>query len=96
MPERVERLALAIDGIADAATAGVTDRHGVARIALAVVAPDGIDPDTVARALRPDLGDATPRIVVRVAELPRTETGKLRRPEVRDLIQARLGPLIEF
>jgi long-chain acyl-CoA synthetase len=96
MPERVERLALALHGISDAAAAGVTDRHGVARIALAVVAPDGLDPDAVAAALRPALGDATPRIVLRVAELPRTETGKLRRAAVADLIQARLGPLIEF
>jgi acyl-coenzyme A synthetase/AMP-(fatty) acid ligase len=96
MPELVERYALALDGIVDAATVPVTDRHGVARIALALVAPDGLDPDAVATALRPDLGAATPRVVVRVAELPRTETGKLRRDAVAELVQARLGPLIEF
>ncbi len=96
MPERVERLALAIDGIADAATARVTDRHGVARIALAIVAPEGVDPDVVVAALQPDLGDATPRIVLRVDGLPRTETGKLRRDAVAESIQARLGPLFEF
>jgi acyl-coenzyme A synthetase/AMP-(fatty) acid ligase len=96
MPERVERLALAIDGIVDAAASGVTDRHGVARVGLAVVAPHGLDPDAVAAALRRDLGDATPRIVLRVGELPRTETGKLRRDAVAELIQARLGPLFEF
>lgn len=96
MPERVERLALAIDGVVDAAAAGVTDRHGVASVALAIVAPEGLDADRITAALRPALGDATPRIVVRVGELPRTETGKLRRTELADLIQARLGPLIEF
>jgi acyl-coenzyme A synthetase/AMP-(fatty) acid ligase len=96
MPERVERLAVALDGIVDAAAAGVTDRHGVARIALAIVAPNAIDPDVVSAALRPHLGDATPRVILRVAELPRTETGKLRRDAVADLVQARLGPLIEF
>jgi long-chain acyl-CoA synthetase len=95
-PERVEQAALGHPGIRDAAAFAVADTRGVAAIGLAVVVDDGTDLQRLVAALRRELGDAAPRVCHRVAMLPRTENGKLRRGEIAADVQSRLNRTIEF
>lgn len=88
-PSEVENIVLAHPGVADAAVVGARDpeRGTVVR---AVVVLNGTVPreDVTAQiqeAVRTGLGrHAWPRIVDFVAELPRTETGKIRRNLLRE------------
>ncbi|GAA2086312.1 hypothetical protein GCM10009840_24840 [Pseudolysinimonas kribbensis] len=95
-PERVEQAALRQPGVRDAAAFAVSDARGVAAVGLSVVTDDGVDSQRLVAALRRELGDATPRICHRVASLPRTENGKLRRAQIAADVQSRLDRTIEF
>ncbi len=94
-PERVEELAYEVAGVEDACAGAVVDQRGMKQVALAYVGDLG-DPDAALASLRAALGDAAPRIVVRVAALPRTATGKLRRAEVAADIERRVQSRIEL
>src|SRR5690606_39027980 len=57
----------------------------------AVVADAMIDPTDATDRLRERFAGLAPRYIVRVAELPRTETGKLRRQALAEELQSRLA-----
>jgi fatty-acyl-CoA synthase len=93
-PAEVESALLELDGIAEAAVIGVPDaRWGEAGLAVLVASP-GATPDgeAVRAALRERLaGFKVPREVRFVPELPKTATGKIRKPDLR----AQYAPLEE-
>jgi acetyl-CoA synthetase len=88
-PSEVEGIILAHPGVSEVAVVGATDpvRGTVVR---AVVVPSGSVPehqlaDELQAAVREKLGrHAYPRIIDFVKELPKTETGKIRRNVLRD------------
>jgi acyl-coenzyme A synthetase/AMP-(fatty) acid ligase len=93
---RIEALARALPGIRDAVACAVLDGHGARLIGLAFVGDASANPAGIVAALRGDLGDAAPRIIVRLAEFPLTESGKVARASVAELVQARFMPPIEI
>lgn len=90
-PERIEAAVCELAGVREAGVVVVTDRFGHPMIALAVVADGMIDPTDATDRLRERFAGLAPRYIVRVAELPRTETGKLRRQALAEELQSRLA-----
>jgi len=87
-PAEVESALLELDGVAEAAVIGVPDeRWGEAGLAVVVAAPGApTDGEAVRAALRERLaGFKVPREVRFVPELPKTATGKIRKPDLRAL-----------
>ncbi|KAA9159596.1 AMP-binding protein [Amycolatopsis acidicola] len=84
-PAEIEDVLLRLDGVADAVVVGVPDDEWGHRIA-AVVTPEpgaALDPEQLREAVRTTLrGSKTPDRVVVWDELPRTDTGKIRRRDV--------------
>jgi len=90
-PERIEQRALRHPGIMDAVAVGVEDARGVSAVALAVVADSAVELPALRAALAAEFGDSAPRVLERIAVVPRTENGKIRRAEVAASIRERLG-----
>jgi fatty-acyl-CoA synthase len=85
-PAEVESALLELDGVDEAAVIGIPDdRWGEVGLALLVPSPGAaLDPDAVRAALRARLaGFKVPQQVRVVDELPKTATGKIRKPELR-------------
>lgn len=89
-PERIEQRALQYPGVTDAVAVGIEDARGVSAVALAVVADGSVELSSLRETLRTALGDAAPRVLERIDEVPRTENGKIRRAEVAAGLSARL------
>jgi acyl-coenzyme A synthetase/AMP-(fatty) acid ligase len=92
----IEEFAKRQPGIHEAVACGVIDVHGVRQIALAIAGDPVRQPTDLVTALQKDLGDVTPRIIVRLADIPRTESAKVDRVAVAEFVQARLVPGIEL
>jgi fatty-acyl-CoA synthase len=85
-PAEVESALLELDGVDEAAVIGVPDeKWGEVGLALLVPSPGAaLDPDAVRAALRERLaGFKVPQQVRVVDELPKTATGKIRKPDLR-------------
>ncbi len=85
-PAEVESALLELPEVAEAAVIGVPDQKwGEVGLALLVASPGTVpDPDAVRAALRGRLaGFKVPRHVRVVDELPKTATGKIRKPDLR-------------
>lgn len=85
-PSEVEAALLALPGIAEAAVLGVRDPEWGERVEARVVLDPGaaLDERALQEALRQQLPPfAVPKRIVAVPQLPRTETGKVRRAELR-------------
>jgi acyl-CoA synthetase (AMP-forming)/AMP-acid ligase II len=84
-PAEIEDVLLRQDGVADAVVVGVPDEEWGQRIE-AVVTPEpgaDLDPGLLRDAVRATLrGSKTPDRIIVWPELPRTATGKVRRPDV--------------
>ncbi len=86
-PAEIEEVLLAHDDVADCAVVGIEDDEWGQRIAAAVVLVEGAasNPEDIRGYARARLrGAKTPDIIVVLAELPYTDTGKLLRRVVRD------------
>jgi fatty-acyl-CoA synthase len=86
-PAEVESALLELPGVEEAAVIGVPDeRWGETGLAILVVAPEHPrDADAVRAALRERLaGFKIPARVEFATELPKTATGKIRKPDLRD------------
>jgi fatty-acyl-CoA synthase len=86
-PAEVESALLELPGVVEAAVIGVPDeRWGEIGLAVLVVAPGADrDPEAIRTALRERLaGFKVPRLVEFADELPKTATGKIRKPDLRD------------
>ncbi|SOD98324.1 acyl-CoA synthetase [Blastococcus haudaquaticus] len=85
-PAEVESALLELDGVQEAAVIGVPDeKWGEVGLAVLVVAPGAErDADAVRTALRERLaGFKVPRLVEFADQLPKTATGKIRKPDLR-------------
>jgi acetyl-CoA synthetase len=87
-PSEVENLVLAHPGVADAAVVAAPDPDRGSVVRAVVVLGGQVPQDRVAEELRQTVKDklgrhAYPRIIDFVAELPRTETGKIKRNVLR-------------
>jgi fatty-acyl-CoA synthase len=86
-PAEVESALLELPGVLEAAVIGIPDeKWGEVGLAVVVPAPGSAeDPEAVRTALRERLaGFKVPRHVEFVPELPKTATGKIRKPDLRD------------
>ena len=84
-PARVDALALEFPGVTDAAVFGFVDTRGLTTVALVFTAEEALDVDAFSSFLVSHLGDSAPRRMARVAEIPRTRTGKVNRERVAQL-----------
>ena len=91
-PELIERLLTGLPGISDAVAFGVRGKSGLEEIWAAVVSAAPIDEAGLIRYCRERLVDKAPDTIRRIALVPRTETGKIRRSEVRDQLLAAAAP----
>jgi fatty-acyl-CoA synthase len=85
-PAEIESALLELDGIQEAAVIGVPDeKWGEVGLAVVVAAPGAaLDPDGVRTQLRARLAAfKVPKHVELVDELPKTATGKVRKPDLR-------------
>lgn len=81
-PARIEAQALMFSGIDDAAGCSVPGAHGVESFALAFIGDPDVDIAALSASLRAAFGESAPSLFVRVAEIPRTATGKVVRREL--------------
>ena len=94
-PAEVEAVLVSHPAVADAGVTGRADaRWGAVPVAAVVLHPDSAVGDDELRAFCRErlAGFKVPVAIVRVAELPRTGEGKLRRRALRDLIEAAASP----
>ena len=90
-PAEVERVLAEVDGVRDVAVFGVEDPDWGMRVCAAVVGE--VDLDAVRRHARENLaGPKRPKSWHRLAELPRTPTGKVRRLDLPALVAQDSGP----
>jgi acetyl-CoA synthetase len=88
-PSEVEGIILANPGVAEAAVVGAPDPSRGTVVRAVVVANGSVPEQQLAEELRAEVREklgrhAYPRIVDFVAELPKTETGKIKRNLLRD------------
>jgi acyl-CoA synthetase (AMP-forming)/AMP-acid ligase II len=84
-PAEIEEVLLRAEGVADAVVVGVPDDEWGHRIEAVVTAERGaqVDPDLLREAVRKTLrGSKTPDRITVWDELPRTDTGKIRRLDI--------------
>lgn len=94
-PAEVEERLLEHPDVAEAAVVAAPDADGLDKPVACVVATEGreIDEQALIDFCREGLASfKRPRAVVRVAELPKTATGKIRRNVVRELVRDSLRP----
>lgn len=84
-PARVEDVALQFPGVSEAAVFGMSDTRGLDVVVLAFVSEDVPNLGELMGFLRARLGDSAPTRIARVAHIPRTATGKVRRDELSGL-----------
>ncbi|MFI5819515.1 class I adenylate-forming enzyme family protein [Streptomyces rishiriensis] len=85
--EELERALLRLPGVLDAACAAVPDPLLGEVVAVALHAPESVGDDAVRTHLRAHFAEAVqPGRILRVPEVPRTATGKIIRPALRDLL----------
>jgi long-chain acyl-CoA synthetase len=94
-PAEVERALLGLEGVAEAVAFGVPDEEWGERLVAAVVPwpGHGLDGDELRARLRAEVSRAKlPTRVLVVEELPRTPTGKVRRPGLGEALGAATSP----
>jgi long-chain acyl-CoA synthetase len=90
-PAEVERALLGLEGVAEAVAFGVPDEEWGERLVAAVVPWSGhsLDGAHLREAIRAEVSRAkVPKTVLVVEELPRTPTGKVRRPGLAEALGA--------
>ena len=75
-PVQLDLFAVAHPLVLDAASFAYETASGVSQIGIALVTEDGVDVQALVRALGGRFGTASPRLVVRIAEVPRNAMGK--------------------
>lgn len=87
-PELIERVLMQRPEVSDAAAFGFSGQSGLEEIWAAVVCDGALDEAELIRFCRERLADKAPNVIRRVATIPRTESGKVRRQQVRDEVTA--------
>ncbi|HVY21299.1 MAG TPA: class I adenylate-forming enzyme family protein [Bauldia sp.] len=91
-PDLLERVLSEHKDVTDAVAFGVPTPMGFDEIWAAVVAPDRFNEAELLHFCREKLADKAPSVIRRVGAVPRTDSGKPKRREVRDLILAARTP----
>ena len=73
-----------LPNVKDVAVFGVPDKDGLDRIWAAVVSENWVDESGIRQVIAARLPDRTPDRIVQVDAIPRTETGKVKRAELRE------------
>ncbi|GGZ70883.1 class I adenylate-forming enzyme family protein [Streptomyces echinoruber] len=86
--EEMERVLRALPGVRDAACAAVPDPLLGETVAVAVSAPDVVTDAALRAHMRAHFAEAVqPSRILRVAQVPRTSTGKILRPVLKELFR---------
>jgi len=88
-PEAIEEVLRLDSRVADVAVVGVMNSSGVEEIWAAVVSDSLIDPRSIIDAARPRLNEKVPDRIFQVAAIPRAESAKVRRFELREILKSR-------
>jgi acyl-CoA synthetase (AMP-forming)/AMP-acid ligase II len=83
-PQVLDHAALQHPGVRDACSFDYAGGAGIRRIGLALVADDDADLQALAATLTAEFRAAAPTLVARIAEIPRTATGKPKRRELAE------------
>jgi acyl-coenzyme A synthetase/AMP-(fatty) acid ligase len=87
-PEAIEEVLRLDPAVKEVAVVGVTNASGIEEIWAAVVSDTLIDPRAIIERVRPRLNEKVPDRVIQVNEIPKAESSKIRRNELRErLIQ---------
>lgn len=87
--EEVDRVLRSVPGVTDGACVAIQDVFDGERIVIVIVASDDVNDDMVIQALAAVLPHAAmPQRIIRMTTLPRTATGKIRRPDLAREITA--------
>lgn len=89
-PEVIEDVLLRDPSVKEAGVVGVSVRDGMDEIWAAVVATDDFDAQAIADRARTTLNEKLPTRILRVDALPRAQSGKLQRGELRRQLIERL------
>src|SRR5690606_20810403 len=89
LPQRAEEIVTRHPSIREAIAAAVTDRNGLSHLALALIGDPGDALDGLVEEIRAALRGIVPSLVVRMADFPRTPTGKAVRRDVAAALQRR-------
>lgn len=81
-PVTLDHVALKHPGVRDACGFAAPTTTGIDRIALAIVADDDIDRQSLIAMLRTEFGSAAPTLLARVTQIPRNAAGKPLRSEL--------------
>lgn len=87
-PETIERLLMLVPGVTDAAAFGVPDGLGRQVVHAAIVVDRDVEVDALQQVFRSHVGTPPPSVVLRVPQLPRDESGKLRRDALVHFVQS--------
>lgn len=90
-PADAENAAVASGLVLEAAGFGFVDGDGLTRFGLAIVATGEVDLAALNTMLQQTLAGRSPRAIVRLPELPRTTSGKVRRAELQRLYEEAVG-----
>lgn len=86
-PDPLEDRIRALDGVADAAVVTLPNAEGIEELTVALCLRPGASPDTIHQRIAPIVAPHAPYFVARhLPSLPRTETGKPQRTEIRRLL----------
>ena len=86
-PEAIEEVLRMLPAVREVAVVGVPNAQGIEEIWAAVVADTLIDPKAMIAAARPRLNEKVPDRVIQVNEIPRAESAKVRRNELREMLK---------
>jgi acyl-coenzyme A synthetase/AMP-(fatty) acid ligase len=86
-PEAIEEVLRLNKAVREVAVVGVTNAQGIEEIWAAVVSDSLIDPKAMIAAARPQLNEKVPDRVFQVNEIPRAESAKVRRNELREMLR---------
>jgi acyl-coenzyme A synthetase/AMP-(fatty) acid ligase len=76
---KVDAFAMTLEGVEDAACFVVQHKTGIPVLAMAFTGPKSTDSDAVGKRLNKEFGFESPRVLVQVSAIPRTDTGKVLR-----------------
>jgi acyl-coenzyme A synthetase/AMP-(fatty) acid ligase len=88
-PDVIEDVLRLDKRIRDVAVVGVPNAQGIEEIWAAVVSDTLIDPKAIADAARPRLNEKLPDRIIQVNAIPRAESAKVKRNELREILKAR-------
>jgi fatty-acyl-CoA synthase len=92
-PEVIEEVLRLDKRVTDVAVVGVPNELGVEEIWAGVVSDTLIDPGAIAEAARPHLNEKVPDRIIQISTIPRAESAKIKRGELREMLRRKVQGL---